>query len=350
MTTEVNTEPTLRDLADEAGVSVAAVSKVLNNRKGVSMDTRERVLRIARELGYRGRGGRLAEEKLTSAAIVTLDRYVTNDSFYGEIIQSIVREGETAGIDVSVSVTGSPEGAAHPDTLFPAGPPQAVFLVGIDEPAVVEAVHSLGRPTVIVNGMDRHMRMPSISPDYHLGGWRATRYLLELGHRRIVHVTHPYRESFRRRVDGFRNAIEEAGIVFDPAQHLLDLGSPEAISIRARDVVADYLSIVDECPTAFFCVNDIVALGTVQALQASGRVVPSDVSVMGFDGLSVGAHASPPLTSMQIDRQEVGRAAVRQMHDRVAFPDRPAQRVSIGVELLTRSSTGPVSTDGAADQ
>ncbi|MBU2884459.1 LacI family transcriptional regulator [Gilvimarinus agarilyticus] len=347
MTSDVNTEPTLRDLADEAGVSVAAVSKVLNNRKGVSTETRERVLRIARELGYRGRGGRLAEEKLTSAAIVTLDRYVTNDSFYGEIIHSIVREGQAAGINVSVSVTGSPEGAAHPDTLFPAGPPQAVFLVGIDEPAVVDAVHALGRPTVIVNGMDRHMRLPSVSPDYHLGGWRATRYLLDLGHRNIVHVTHPYRESFRRRVDGFRNAIEEAGITFDPQSHLLDLGSPEAISIRAREIVTNYLNSVDERPTAFFCVNDIVALGTIQALQANGLSVPEDVSVMGFDGLSVGEHASPSLTSMQIDRQEVGRAAIRQLQDRVVFPDRPAQRVSIGVDLLARKSTGPLVGAGA---
>ncbi|MGD8174769.1 LacI family DNA-binding transcriptional regulator [Marinimicrobium sp. ARAG 43.8] len=342
MASELNAEPTLRDLAEVAGVSVAAVSKVLNNRKGVSAETRDRVMRVAQELGYRGRGGRLAEEKLTSAAIVTLDRFVTNDSFYGDIIQSIVQEGAAVGIDISVSVTGKPEGAAYPEALFPSGPPQAVFLVGIDEPSVLEAVYSLGRPTVIVNGMDRHMRLPSVSPDYHLGGWRATRHLLELGHRRIVHVTHPYRESFRRRVDGFRNAIEEAGLAFDPKQHLLDLGSPAAISISARDVVTEYLSSVDDCPTAFFCVNDIVALGTMQALQARGLVVPDDVSVMGFDGLSVGAHASPALTSMQINRWEIGRAAIRQMQDRVAFPDRPVQRVSIGVELLARRSTGPL--------
>lgn len=343
MATEENAQPTLRDLAEVAGVSIAAVSKVLNNRKGVGAETRERVMRVARELGYRGRGGRLADEKLTSAAIVTLDRYVTNDSFYGEIIQSIVQEGASAGIDVSVSVTGTPAGAACPEVLFPAGPPQAVFLVGIDEPTVVEAVHALGRPAVIVNGMDRHMRLPSVSPDYHLGGWRATRYLLELGHRRIVHVTHPYRESLRRRVDGFRNAIEEAGIAFDPSRHILDLGSPARIGISAREPVAEYLRSVDTTPTAFFCVNDIVALGVIQALQAQGLSVPGDVSVMGFDGLAVGAHALPPLTSMRIDRREVGRAAVRQLLDRVGFPDRPAQRLSIGVELLVRESAGPCS-------
>ncbi len=341
MTTELNVEPTLRDVAESAGVSVAAVSKVLNNRKGVGSETRERVMRVARELGYRGRGGRLGEEKLTNAAIVTLDRYATNDSFYGDMIQSIVQEGASGGIDISVSVTGTPQGAADPEVLFPAGPPQAVFLVGIDEPAVVEAVHALGRPTVIVNGMDRHMRVPSVSPDYQLGGWCATRYLLGLGHRHIVHVTHPYRESFRRRVDGFRNALEDAGLIFDPARHILDLGAPERISINAREPVADYLRSTDSIPTAFFCVNDIVAFGVIQALQAHGLSVPGDVSVMGFDGLPIGAHSLPPLTSMQIDRREVGRAAVRQLLDRVAFPDRPAQRLSMGVELLARESTGP---------
>lgn len=338
MDVETPEAPTLKDIAREAGVSVAAVSKVLNNRTGVGAETRERITRIARDLGYRGRGGRADARGLDSATILTLDRYVMNDAFYGAIISGLLSSGADASMDIRVSVTPRADKGSIA-TLYRDAPPKALILVGLDAPGLVDEVVALGCPAVIVNGMDRTMRLPSVSPDYHFGAWSATNHLLDLGHRDIVHVTHPYRQSITRRIDGLRNALEEAGIGFDPDRNLLDLGSPDLMTAAAGNIFGDWLEKRDRLPDAIFCVNDIVALGVLQELQSRGISVPQDISVMGFDGLPIGAHSTPPLTTMKTDREALGRIAVDLLIGRAERPDQAVERVTLGVHLEDREST-----------
>lgn len=222
MSTPRSTSPTLKDIAKAAGVSVAAVSKVLNNRGGVGDATRQRILSTIDDLGYNGRAGR--DASVGAATILTLEQYVTNDAFYGEILESIKAASLRAGLDIGISVyrtaTDMREAVQQGSVDGP------VMLMGVDQPDIVDSVIAHKLSGVIVNGMDRTMQLTSVSPDYHFGAALATQHLLSLGHRHILHVTHPYRESIRRRIDGFRNALEEAGIDFDPERHLVDLGSP----------------------------------------------------------------------------------------------------------------------------
>lgn len=325
-------EPTLKDIADRAEVSVGAVSKVMNNREGVGAATRDKVLRIAEELGYRGRSGR----QQGRISVITLERYLSNDAFYGDVLTSIGTAGAACGMEVSMAVFRSIEEMLQPGQL-PQGQP--LLLVGVDDPTLVDAVVALGVPAVIVNGMDPSMRLSSLAPDYLYGAAIATRHLLDLGHRDIVHVTHPWRESLRRRLAGFRAALEAGGLGFDPARHILDLNSPGNISLSARDVVGEWLDAGHARPSAFFCVNDLVALGVIQALQARGIAVPADVSVVGFDGLTLGSLSAPPLTTIRSDRQALGRLAVDMLTNLSADPTTPLLRISVGVELLVRRST-----------
>lgn len=334
---EARAEPTLKDIATAAGLSVAAVSKVLNNREGVSQASRDRVMKIMADLGYRGRGGRLSSEPLREATVLTLGRYVMNDSFYGEILSGIVDAGKVDGFTIDVKIVSDGDGSRPLQQIFPAGLPKAIALMGIDGAALIDEISVSGIPTVLVNGMDRSMRLPSVSPDYHYGGAMATRHLLELGHRNLLHITHPYRETIRRRIDGFRYALEDAGIAFDADRHLLDLGSPGMLTIEARDMIAEHLGKMTTPPTGIVAVNDIVAIAAIQAVQAMGLSVPEDVSVIGFDDLPVGAHASPPLTTMRVDRREVGRIAVRllqSMNEAIGV-----QRITLGAILVDRAST-----------
>lgn len=332
--------PTLKDIAAASGLSVAAVSKVLNERKGVSAESRARVLRVIEELGYRGRAGRAAPAgQGGSATLVTLDRYLTSNNFYGEIIRGILEGAAAAGIRIDIDI-GSSAGAATADaSMFANASPNAVVLVGIDSPDIIDRIAALGCPAVIVNGMDSHMRIPSVSPDFYFGGYAATRHLLDLGHRDIVHVTHVYRKSISLRLEGFRDALADAGIAFDPARHVLDLQDSLAISLDARPRIADWLAKTKRRPTALFCVADIVALAALQAASGLGIRVPEDLSIMGFDGLPIGAHASPPLTTMIIDRYEIGRIAVRLLQERLAGAEGAAQRIATGVQLIVRRST-----------
>jgi DNA-binding LacI/PurR family transcriptional regulator len=337
MTAETRPDPTLKDIAKLAGVSVAAVSKVLNNRPGVSEATREYVMQVIEQNGYRGRSGRVG----TSAPVtmLTLERYVAHDSFYGEILSGLNLLAAKAGMDLQLHVFRSVEEMAQQGALD--GLTGPALMVGVDQPAIINAVVARDVPAVILNGMDRSMRLSSVSPDYHFGAWQATRHLLELGHREIVHVTHPWRESIRRRIDGFRNALEEDGIPFQRDRHLIDLGSPANISIAARDIVASVLKARDPRPTAVFCLNDMVALGVIQGAQAMGLSVPEDLSVIGFDGLAVGSYANPPLSSMISDRAALARIAISLLSERIANRDAPVQRVTTSVALGLRRSTAP---------
>ncbi len=328
---------TLKDIAAEAGLSVAAVSKVLNNRGGVSQASRDRVLKIMEQIGYKGRGGRLNAEPSREATVLTLGRYAQNDGFYGEILSGIIEAGAREGIAIDVKVVSDSDCDLPPERLFPATRPKALLLLGIDGPALIDSISGLGIPAVLINGMDRTMRLSGIAPDYHFGGWMATRHLLDLGHREILHITHPYRESIRRRIDGFRNALEESGIDFDARRHILDLGTPTMLGIDAREMIGSYLSRTKQPPTALVCINDIVAIAAIQAVQAHGLSVPDDISVVGFDDLPVGAHSAPPLTTMRVDRRELGRIAVGLLqHEGETLS---AQRVALGTTLVRRGST-----------
>jgi DNA-binding LacI/PurR family transcriptional regulator len=334
------TGATLADVAERAGVSVASVSKVLNNRVGVSAENRARVQRAMEALGYQRRGAR-APDKAERMTIVTLDQYVNDDHFYGAILRALIDEGAAQGYRVEIELLPTnPPGVFErvPDSLKTIRP-DALVLLGLDRPDVLDLVAGFGRPAVIVNGMDPQMRLDSISPDFHFGGWTATRHLLGLGHRDIVHITHPYRKSITRRLDGFRDALADAGIAFDPARHILDLGNPRLINVAARDFVEARLARDGLAATAFFCVTDLVALGTIQALAARGIRVPEDVSVVGFDDLPISSHSLPTLTTMRIERAELGHLAVRMLAERAARPDASVRRLGLGVRLVERAST-----------
>ncbi|TPW27647.1 LacI family transcriptional regulator [Martelella alba] len=335
-------EPTLKDIAEASGLSVAAVSKVLNNREGVSNGKRELVTRIARELGYKGRSGRLpAIRRIESAVLVTLDKYVTKDVFYGEILDGLFASARDEGIAIRLAIVTSNDPASADFDALREMEGDATILVGLDEEPVIEAIRQAGRPAVLVNGMDRKMQLSSVSPDYNFGGWAATRHLLDLGHREIVHATHIYRESLKRRLLGFRDALEEAGIAYSPEQHVLDVGSPDMLTLSCSDTVARWLKSRTPRPTAVFCTNDMVALGVLKAAAMLGLDVPRDLSIIGFDGLSLGAHANPPLTTMQMDRRDMARVAIELLVGQASGGFASARRMTLGVELIDRHSTGP---------
>ena len=339
------TVATLNDVAQAAGVSVASVSKVLNNRPGLSSHIRARVMKAIEETGYQKRGARQTPADGERLTILTLDQYLHEDYFYGEILRALLDECAEAGLRTDVALLPSDGrgtlGELPPDVL--AAAPDLLVLLGVDRADVLNLAVSCRCPTIIVNGMDPRMRLDSISPDYHFGGWAATEHLLALGHRDIVHVTHPYRQSIMRRFDGFRDALQEFGVAFDPARHYIDLKTPRLVSVAGREAIEARLNAGPLNATAFFCVTDMIALGVIQALTARGIRVPEDVSVVGFDDLPVSSHATPPLTTMRIERVELGRKAIQMVLERAERPEATIRRLGMGVSLIARGSTQEVS-------
>jgi DNA-binding LacI/PurR family transcriptional regulator len=331
---------TLADVASAAGVSIAAVSKALNEREGVSSVTRDHIVRIANGLGYRKRSARATEQMPGRIRLITFDRFVSSDRFYDAIVRSITDEAAQAGLEIELQLLHNTDNAVAEGIaeLHRLQAPQALILIGVDMPELLDAVAQLGCPAVIVNGMDKQMRIASVSPDYHSGGWLATRHLIDAGHRDIVHVTHPHRISLQQRLAGFRDALEEAGIMFDATRHVIDIRSKQLLGTETRQVMESYLAGGKPACTAFFCASDMIALGVMQALTAAGYKVPQDFSIVGFDDLAVCTLSTPALTSLAVSRDQLGRIAIRMLLEQVGNPAQPVRRISTGVRLVGRDS------------
>ncbi|WP_319413618.1 LacI family DNA-binding transcriptional regulator [uncultured Cohaesibacter sp.] len=332
---------TLSDVASAAGVSISTVSKVLNDKTGVSKNNRQRVLRIVQDLGYRK-----AEPKskkapnIGSVTIVTFDRYAANDLYYVDTMHGIAEEAQRMGWNISLDLALIGDGytKVNPESLFRRGKPESVIMLGLDQQDLVDAVAALGCPAVIVNGMDPSMRVSSISPDHYFGSYEATQFLLEKGHRRFLHISHIFRHTVAQRIDGMRLALASAGVEFDMQRDFLDTGSANFTSLDASRAIEQRLAEGNFDYTAIVCASDMLAIGATQALVSAGYRVPEDISIVGFDNLPVSAHCEVPLTTMHIDREEMGRMAIKLLAEQATGDLVSNQRVGLTLHMVERKS------------
>jgi DNA-binding LacI/PurR family transcriptional regulator len=323
-------------------VSVASVSKVLNNRAGVGDESRRKILENAERLGYQIRAVRsLIRAGVENAVVVTPAEFYSRSAFYEDVVQGLLSEAaaNSLKIDVRLVSLDTAHALSEVDEVLRDSRPGAFVAMGMDQPAIIERILEAGIPAVIINGMDRTMRISCVLPDNWSAGWLATQRLLTAGHRRIVHVTSPHRLSLIRRLEGFRVAIDEAGIPFEHDTHVFDLARLGVDEADTPQVIRQALQqgrFADT--TAFFCSTDVVAIGVMQALQARGHSIPEDYSIIGVDDISIAQHSRPQLTTMRIERAELGRVGIQLLLERIADPDASVRRVNMGVRLIERAS------------
>lgn len=346
MTDETVATVTLQDIAQAAGVSVASVSKVLNNRPGVGDESRRRIIGIADEMGYQTRASRgQPAAAIESMTIVIPGEYYSNSQFYSDVIRGILHAASSHGVPVDVRLIARDLKGSEIDIekILSGTVSGAFLLVGLDYPEIIERFVQSGFPAVLVNGKDRSMRMSSVTPDNRSAGWLATSRLLASGHRNIVHVTLPHRSSLVRRMDGFRDALEEAGIDFDRSRSVFDLSKEGVLEYQAGSAIKKALKDGRfEGVTAFFCSTDLVALGVLEALRESGYSVPESFSVIGLDDIAIASHSRPPLTTIRVDRVELGRVGFSMLQDKIANPAIGVRHIDIGVDLIERSTIAPL--------
>jgi len=342
MMEDENLTPTLRDIADAAGVSIASVSKVLNSRGGVSDESRRRILGLAEQFGYQGnRSARSLQRAGVDAALLVIPtEYYSSSPFYEGVVHGISEEASASSLKLDVRLISHVDGQSVMGLDEVLGThPDAVVAVGMDDAAVIEKIVASDVPAVLINGMDRTMQLDCAMPDNWSAGWLAARRLLAAGHTRIMHVAMLHRLSMRRRFDGFRVALEEAGIGFDREAHLIDLVDMGlGISQTQRAIKMALQSGRLDGVSALFCGTDVIALGAMQGLQSEGFHVPKQMSIIGMDDIAIAAHSRPPLTTIRIDRVELGRLGIRLLMRRVANPGASVSRINLGVRLIERGT------------
>jgi LacI family transcriptional regulator len=308
---------TIRDVAQEAGVSVATVSAVIRGASGgnvrISAATRERVEGVIRDLGYRpnflARGLRNQRSQLLGFMTDVVGKHLAT----GAMLQGAQDAASEAGTALLLVATGGREGAEQRALDIMHGHQVDGLVYGTmshAEVRVPEGIRDL--PTVLLDAHAADASLPSVEPDDERGGYEATRHLLDAGHRRIAFVN--TRESSLagdERLRGYRRALTEAGIQPDPD---LVAWAPDTLSMRMGQNATAPLLELPEPPTAIFAYNDPLAQGVYQAVRAAGLRIPGDISVIGYDDqLHIAAALDPGLTTMRLPHYEMGRWAVEQL-------------------------------------
>jgi DNA-binding LacI/PurR family transcriptional regulator len=217
--------------------------------------------------------------------------------------------------------------------------PDALLCAGFFEPEMVAALRDTGKPLLLLD-----MRLPgyrSVNPDHGLGGYLATRHLIEGGRRRIAMLTGPLAHySILERYRGFRQALFDAGMLADPALEVQLQNSGNAVDNIDRAL--DALLGGARRPDALFCYNDSTALAALRHCQARGLAVPRDIAIVGFDDIDAAARASPPLSSVRIDKDTLGRMGVDALlgtTDTGSPLATQATEQTLAVQLMARASS-----------
>ena len=329
---------TIREVAESAGVSYATVSHVINNTRFVLPETRERVLKAMTALNYRPNAlaRSLRQGKTNTIGLVLPD---SANPFFAEISRSIEDEAFNTGYSVFLCNTelDVQRELFYVDVLSKKQVDGIIFVAAGDQADSLDFLISQNMPVVIIDRNLPNVQVDAVLPDHQLGGYLATRHLLELGHTRIACIAGPSSITpSAERITGYRDALEQANIPFD--EKLVLRGDYHAQS--GLEITNAFLKMAPR-PTAIFALNDLMALGALRAATEAGCLVPQDLAVVGYDDLEISQYTNPPLTTIAQPKTEIGRQAVNLLVDRIIQKDRTTSRVVLPPELIVRQSTQP---------
>jgi LacI family transcriptional regulator, xylobiose transport system transcriptional regulator len=331
---------TLADIAAQAGVSLATVSKVLNGRADVSAVTRARVEKLLHGYGYLRRSSSASSG---SAQMVELVFHELESEWAIEIIRGVERVTREAGISLILTESGDRHSPGHAwiDGVLRRRPMGVILVFSDLEQQEKHKLRSRGVNFVVVDPADEpEPDVASIGSANWAGGFAAAQHLLTLGHRRIGMISGPDDMLCSvARVDGYRSALERAGFAFDAS--LVRTGDFHVAGGRRG---AAQLLDLPEPPTAIFAGSDLQALGVYEAARPRGVRIPEDLSVVGYDDLRIARWVGPPLTTIRQPLTEMAETAARMLIRMNDDPETPVnQRFDLATSLVVRESTAPPS-------
>ncbi|MBB2744183.1 UNVERIFIED_ORG: DNA-binding LacI/PurR family transcriptional regulator [Microbispora rosea subsp. rosea] len=330
--------PRLTDIAAQAGVSEATVSRVLNGKPGVSKATRQAVLAALDLVGYE-RPQRLRQRSNGLIGLITpeLDNPIF-PAFAQAIEKALTQYGYTP-----VLCTQMPGGAPEDEfteLLLDRGVSGMVFVSGLHADTTARSdrysqLISQEVPIVLMNGHAADVEAPFVSPDDRLAARLAVQHLVDLGHERIgLAVGQARFVPVIRKIEGYRQALAELLGVTDTA----DLISHSLFSVEGGQAAAAYL--LDRGCTGVVCASDLMAIGAIRACRERGLSVPGDVSVVGYDDSPLIAYTDPPLTTVRQPVQAMAAAAVDTLLEVIGGAPSRHHELVFRPELIVRGSTG----------
>jgi DNA-binding LacI/PurR family transcriptional regulator len=338
---------TIKDVARRAKVSLGTVSRVINNFPDVAPGLRERVEEAVRELGYRPNArARVFVQNSTPVLCFILSNRDLLNPFHSGILQGVEEYCSNAGYFVlfaryDYSGDTKTSDLSLPGVLRSHGIADCLILAGTNYDNFVEAVEKLGMPHIVLS--NHHVTEKTLPPldragwDDTTGPYEATKYLISLGHRNVWYIGDTTLPWYRTRYGAYRQAMQEAGL--EP------LGQTVALSDNyyANGYACTEVILEKKLPvTAIFAAYDEIAFGVWDALRKHGLEVPRDVSLIGYGDNDEAQYKSPPLTTVRVDKAQVGRQLARMAIEKLQQPGKHIPEIVIPVTLVKRGTTRPV--------
>ncbi len=328
---------TIKDVAREAGVSIATVSRVFNESDLVSEDTRRQVREVAARMRYwpNGVARSLITNRTNALGVLLPDLY---GEFYSEVIRGIDLAARKEGFHLLIS-------SSHADTAELVDAIRSmrgridgliVMAPDVDAPAALET-SGANFPLVLIDPAAEVTGFDSISIANYQGAFAMVKHLVKLGHRRIATIMGPERNGdARQRLEGYRAALRDSGIA-----RSADLEIPGDFTEPSGYEAVSTLLRLHPRPTAVFSGNDYMAVGVMGALSDAGVKVPEGMAVGGFDNIALARYLNPPLTTVRVDAYGLGQKAVsRLLLIRRAPQSARRRRDVLRTTLVVRGSCG----------
>ncbi|MDD4807263.1 MULTISPECIES: LacI family DNA-binding transcriptional regulator [Caproicibacterium] len=337
---------TIRDIARKTGLSPSTVSLVLNNKcERISQKTRDLVLKVAAEMNYHPNqmAVGLITRRTKTLGLIIPD--ITN-TFFAEIAKGAEEACQKSGYSLMLCNTNDnpQKDADYINVLASRGVDGILFTMSVSSQVSKDTqcfriLQQVEKPFVLVDrtveAPEGGSAAPSVLVDNELGGYLATRHLLELGHRRIGFISGPMGElSSQKRLFGYIRALQEYGITFDPM--LMKVGD-----YHTSTGYQLAKALLEQHVTGIFACNDMMAYGVFQQADQQGIQIPRQLSVVGFDDLQFSQLMRVPLTTMKQPAYDIGAGAVQKLIQMLDHPDQPQDNLIFKPELVVRSSTGP---------
>lgn len=333
---------TMKNIADNLGLSVNAVSLALNGKPGVSEETRRTVLSMANEMGYIDFSSRYDKTFSNACICVIIKKKYYSSSFYTKVIYGIETEAKRYGYNIILQFY---EDNQKVPACILKRRVCGVIITGQFEEEYLEMIYRTNLPIVLVDHSSHRLPIECILTDNKSGVIESVSYLIRAGYRKIGFFgDYAYSNSFKERFDGYLEAMQKIypdfRKLFDTVARYSVLEQVEKL-ILCRDTlaVARILEKMPELPEAFQCANDRNAVLLNNALQYLGYKVPEDVALVGFDDGDLAKVMFPPLTTLHISTVQMGGKSFERLLWKLDHREISPEKIMMNVELRVRDST-----------
>lgn len=325
---------TMKDIARLAQVSTSTVSHVINGSRFVSDEIREKVMRIVAELNYTpsavARSLKVRETK-TIGLLVT----ATNNPFFAEVMAGVEQYCQQHQYNLIIAATGGDAKRLQQNlqTLMHKQVDGLLLMCG-DSRFQADIELAISLPLVVMDWWFTELNADKILENSALGGYLATKALIDAGHRKIGIITGNLKKSVaQNRLQGYKNALSEAKIALNPHWIVESHFDFEGGVLGIQSLLTQ-----SSRPTAVFCCSDTIAVGAYQAIQQQGLRIPQDLSIIGYDDIELARYLSPPLSTICQPKAELGKLAVEALLQRIKNPNENYRTLVLEPTCILRGS------------